>query len=330
MTIREGRSRPPSASLAIGAVGPEAGRSVYGPAGVGRSKAGAQLRFVTADALHWRERFGSAGKDPRSFLHDMLIDPTMEEVFDALHIAREFLARGWSPSGMWGGEFCLFFSGHGERDGSVVFRDGTIPLPELLGVVAAGIPARTDARLKLGVALDACFGGAALCGALYDLPDHVFLRTGLASSLHDEESFEYGALGHGLFTYVMKHQTPLEERGRTVRDLLVRQGWTIGNGELIPPDPWPSHSALLPARQELSERLASTVVDLEVVPYLSGREQHVLDIMNGHSVRVRGQGEIDLADCKDLLPLNELLARVEGLREAPLDLGIRYPGFSGP
>jgi hypothetical protein len=159
------------------------------------------------------------------------------------------------------------------------------------------------------------------------LPSRVSLRDALASSLHDEESYEYEELGHGLFTYVMKRSAvDLAQHSDRIIDVLTRNGWRIEGDRLVPPLKLPGTSPLLQPGLPLRERFGNTLVDLQALPYLSDGDQHALDVMNSHLITVRGRGDLDIA-VDDVSSIDELAEQIEDMcRQRPLDLGVSFPG----
>lgn len=316
-------ARWPVAALSVAAPGPAQTTRRGGALGKKRSKAGATLSYAVADARHWAERFGIGSTQ-------VLENPSISQFWTALERMRMRLSEEWSGDLTWGAEFNFFFSGHGTQRGDIVLRDGVVAISEVVTSLGDSAPSMASTRLKLGLALDSCYAGAAITDALLRLPRAVSLRDGLASSLHDEESYEYEELGHGLFTYVMKHlPDSLGEHSDRLLDIVTRHGWSIEGDRLVPPGDLPSTSPLLQPGLPLVERFKNTLIDLRALPYLSDGDQHALKVMNSHLVTVSGRGDIDLAT-EEELSAKELAQQIEDMcRRNPLDLGISFPGFPG-
>ncbi len=314
-------STRPVAALSVAAPGPAKTDARTGALGVKRSKAGASLRYAVADARHWAERFGIDNTQ-------VLENPSVTQFWTTVATIKRRLEAEWNSAAAWGAEFAFFFSGHGTRRGEIVLRDGDVGITELVASLADAPPTAASARLKLGFALDCCYSGAALITTVMHLPSRVSLRDALASSLHDEESYEYDELGHGLFTYVMKHRAvDLAQHSDRIIDVLTRNGWTIEGDRLVPPITLPGTSPLLQPGLLLQERFRNTLVDLQALPYLSDGDQHALDVMNSHLITVRGRGDLDIA-VDDVSSIDELAEQIEDMcRQRPLDLGVSFPGF---
>lgn len=308
----------PSAAVSVASPGPTSSPTRSGALGPKRSKEGADLAFTVADATHWAEQFG---KEQTVLLQD----PSTTELWSVVDGMAADLRKRWAGGVSWGGEVGFFFSGHGTQQGEIVLSDGTISVVQLIDRLGAAVPEGAGNRLKLGVALDCCYAGAALVDAVLRLPETVSLRDALGSSLHDELSYEYVELGHGLFTYVMK-QAPetLDDTARWLRDVLTRHGWEIDGDKLVPPKDVPATSPLLVPGLSINERFANTVIDLRALPYLSDGDQTGLDIWNSHLVTVSGYGDIDLADGE--VTSQQLRQRIEDIcRRNELDLGVYFP-----
>ncbi len=181
----------------------------------------------------------------------------------------------------------------------------------------------------MGIALDCCYSGAALITTVIHLPSRVSLRDALASSLHDEESYEYDELGHGLFMYVMKHSpVDLAQHSDRINRCPYKE-WLDDRGRPAPSAYQATWDlALTPTgTPALKERFRNTLVDLQALPYLSDGDQHALDVMDSHLITVRGRGDLDIA-VNDVSSIDELAQQIEDMcRQSPLDLGVSFPGF---
>lgn len=306
----------PHGSVSIAAPGTDEAVVLTTPIGTKRSKAGATLTCVLADAAYWRSQFAENDGDGNG-LRLLLDDPSVSDVHVAIERVTRHLAQGWRDDGIWGAQFGFAFSGHGERDGTICLSDGQLSVAEILPAIASELHPQATAQLMSRIFLDSCFAGAALCMALESLPPSVSLRDAYGAALHDEEAGEYDVLGHGLLTYAAKHQTPLHVRGQMVDRLLKEGAWAVDSSGAIGPRDEFDYP------EDLSDAVRNSLIDFDLVPFLSAGDQHVLDIMNTRSIRVRGRGEIDLASefGTDAVDAYTLYRRLEDLTRKPLDTG---------
>lgn len=307
--------------LCVAAPGPDQVSTKSGALGTKRSKAGSRLAYSTADAEHWAARFSDDG-----LVTQVLLNPGRDQLWLAIESMCLGIAGAWRSEAAWGAEVAFFFSGHGSRHGELVLHDSAVRVTEIVRRISEARPRSEPNLIKLGLALDCCYAGSGLLSVVADLPESVSLRDGLASSLHDEEAYEYDELGHGIFTYVLKNATGMDEHAKTVVEILTRSGWCVEQGVLVAPANLPVESPLMKAGHELLGGFRETVVDLRALPYLSDGDQHALDVMNSHVVSVAGRGAIDLAE-ERIATVQELSEMIEDLCRMPLDLGIRFPGW---
>lgn len=304
--------------MSVAAPGPGVEAIRSSPIGKRRLKSGAALQHVRADAEHWHTEFVDNDPTGRG-LHLLLENPTVAETSAAFESVATYIKRGWKGEALWGGQFGFAFSGHGGRDGTVCLKDGSLRVADILPDVAEQISPKGNARLMSRLFLDSCHAGAAVGHALESLPRSVSLRDAYAAALHDEEAGEYDELGHGLMTYAAKLSTPLHERGELI-DKLIRAGaWKVASdGSVAPREEFEYPD-------DLAQEVRTSLVDFDLLPFLSGGGQHVLDVMNDRVVTVRGRGVIDLADEFDADEVDSytLFRLIEDLCRAPLDLGIR-------
>jgi len=122
------------------------------------------------------------------------------------------------------------------------------------------------------------------------------LGDGLAASLHDEFAYEWPELKHGVYTYAMANRGGLDKEP-------VPEGFA---GDV--------HDAA-PITNDVQERIRWQHLRRDPVAYLTDGKQHVLDVMNNHVLRVRGAGEMSLAELShEVTEVDEVLRILENLR----------------
>lgn len=185
-----------SAIIVIASAGQEKERIVPTRYGEMRSRSCALLKYTRNDAeaifAHWKK----ADVAPEYF-HRFLVDPTVAQVEQTiLDLSRELSIFGEIEN-----RLDLYFAGHGEKSGNLVFKDGTISPIRFVELQCGDVTAKEPR--SIGVFLDSCHSGAFLIKlALEIYPRSAFrMEDGLASCLPDEESFEFPLLEHGAFTY---------------------------------------------------------------------------------------------------------------------------------
>lgn len=200
--------------VVVGCEGPAPGLLRTSPVGSRRSRDGARLQNVLADAKYWNEIFrrgaegsnerGSAGYDPAFIL---LEDSTRAQVTDAITECGEFLRRFEDRPNWNGGSFFFAFSGHGTDEGDLVLGDGELSPDELMELIAASISPNSSKRRHLGLVFDSCFSGLTLARLMVH-PLHgdlISIVDGFAAALHDELAWELDSLGHGALTFTMRN-----------------------------------------------------------------------------------------------------------------------------
>lgn len=286
------------AAVVIGCEGPEDGLLRSGPLGSRRSRDGAHLEHVLADARHWRESFSDAGKDQsdgnRSTIDPLVItleNPTQAVVNDAIAECGSFLQQFRERPDWSGGSFYFAFAGHGTEEGDLVLTDGELTSDELVELIAASVEPDPPIRRRLGLVFDSCFSGLTLARIMLH-PLHgsrVSILDGFAAAMHDELAWEIDALGHGALTFTMANPG----NAHVDRDRLAR---AVEQGD------------------ERYLRLALQGFVPNPVSYLTEADQHSLDLLNGHLLEVKGLGSVDvLGD----VSLDQLLTALEQVRANP-------------
>ena len=185
-----------SAIIVIASAGQEKERIIPTRYGDMRSRSCALLKYTKNDAEGIFERWKKADAAPDCF-HRLLVDPTVAQVEQTILD----LSRKLSSSRAVENRLDLYFAGHGEKSGNLVFKDGTFSPLRLLELQCGDVTPKEPR--SIGVFLDSCHSGAFLIKlALEIYPRCTFrIEDGLASCLPDEESFEFPLLEHGVFTY---------------------------------------------------------------------------------------------------------------------------------
>jgi hypothetical protein len=286
------------AGIAVGCEGPGPGVVRTSPVGMRRSRDGAHLQNVLADARHWHEAFLAdaeswseerRGCDSTRFI--LLENPRRAEVEDALVECGQFLHQ-FSDRPDWnGGSLHFAFSGHGTDKGELVLADGEFSPDELIELIAATVDPNPPKRRRLGLVFDSCFSGLTLARIIVH-PAHgsrVSIPDGFAAALHDEFAWELDSLGHGALTFTMQNPGNAHvDRNRLAK--AVEQG------------------------DEAYLRLALQGFVPNPVTYLTEGDQHSLDLTNGHWLEIKGWGGVDvLGD----VSLDELLHALERIRSHP-------------
>lgn len=278
------------ASVVVGCEGPGDGLQRSGPAGPRTSRDGARLAHVLADASHWAREFDPGESETKQVV--LLENPDRAAVLAAIAEAGGFLRHHEGQPGWRGGQINLAFSGHGTDSGDLVLADGELSPDEILETIAESSPAPANHTcLRLAVVLDCCFSGRTLARTLLHRlhSTHFLLIDGFAAALHDELAWELDSLGHGALTFTMRNR---------------------GNAHV-------DQNRLARAVEEQDEeylRLALQAFVPNPVTYLTEGDQHSIDLINGHSLEIKGCGGIGLLDG---LVLDQLLEKMEHVRANP-------------
>lgn len=264
--------------IAVACDGPSEGITRTSPIGSRRSRDGAQLENVLADARYWQksaiddadrwDENRQPGDSPRFFL---LNNPTHTEVIDALTECGAFLRQFEDRANWGGGSIHLAFSGHGTKEGNLVLADGELSPDELMEVIAASIKANPLRRRRVGFVFDSCFSGRTLARIIVHPlhGDRISIPDGFAAALHDESAWEFDFLQHGAFTFTMANP---------------------GNAHV-------DHDRLAKAVEQGDERYLRLALQGFVpnpVTYLTEGDQHSLDLTNGHRLEIKGWGVISV------------------------------------
>lgn len=285
------------AGVAIACEGPDPGIVCTSPVGRRRSRDGAQLVHVLADATHWHTSFRrdaegwsekrQVGADPHFLL---LENPTRAQVMSAIQECGDFLDQFKEQPDWNGGSFYFAFAGHGTDEGNLVLADSDLSPDSLVEVIAATVDPNPSKR-RLGLVLDSCFSGLALARIIVHPLHHelISIPDGFAATLHDELAWELDSLGHGAFTFTMQNR---------------------GNAHV-------DENVLAKAVQQGDEaylRLALQGFVPNPVTYLTEGDQHSLDLTNGHWLEIKGWGSVDVLR---EVSLDELLSAVDEVSRNP-------------
>ncbi|MDP1681506.1 MAG: hypothetical protein Q8L39_06995 [Burkholderiales bacterium] len=298
MTEFDGKSRQHKAYITISCSGPEAPTTPrLGVFGTRHSRAGANLRFTTADCdwfyAHLIETNYDTGITEK---HYRLVNPTREQLYTAISAAGEFLSEHLNTSEWDGGQITFIYAGHGcPGSGSWVFKDGEISATELVKMVAGAVePNRRRCRIDL--ISDSCFAGAFFADLLSyscgQMSDRLFLCDVFGAALSDEEAWEYETHGHGVFTYAFK---------------AMFEPLMLGQPSL------PRHKS---TRIRDTDRLHSGGAS-----WLTDDEQHAFEYTNGH-LEVLGAGYVRFDNHEALTS--------EGIRKAMADALEAMPNVEVP
>lgn len=262
-----------AASVTVACEGPGIGSVQHGPLGIIRSRDGARLAHVRADAHYWNEQFRTSS--PVDY-HALLVNPTRDEVTEALSNATEALAPFASEPGWVGGQVDFAFSGHGSPTGGLVLSDGEFKATDLIDPILFRHDS-SDRTRKLGLVLDSCYSGRTMAQILTDERQQrdFLVIDGFAACLHDESAWEFEYLEHGVLTFSMRH------RGNAHVDSarLARAVWD-GDGQYL--------------------RFALHAFTPNSVSFITDGQQTSIDVINGHLVQIPGGGETELPDTPSL------------------------------
>lgn len=277
------------ASVVIACEGPDEGTLRTGPAGSRRSRDGAKLAHVVADAEYWAKQFRSGESQANHVI--LLRNPTRAQVLASMAEAGSYLYQHKGESGWGGGQINLAFAGHGTEAGELVLADDSLSADEIAKTIVEHTWTGHEPRLRLSVVLDCCFSGRTLAELIlhpfHGL--HYLLIDGFAAALHDELAWELEAWGHGALTFTMRNP---------------------GNVHVDP-------KRLARAVEENDEqylRLALQAFVPNPVTYLTEGDQHSIDLISGHALQIKGCGTLDVLGQPTI---DQLLRAIEELRTCP-------------
>jgi hypothetical protein len=255
------------ATLAVGCEGPAPGLVRSSPAGSRRSRDGAQLQCVLADARHWYK--GSDNRpEPSSTYGILLENPTRAQVFSGLIQCGEFLNQFKAREDWNGGTLNFTFCGHGSQGGELVLADGELSPDELIEQIDALISSTAPKR-KARFVFDCCFSGLTLARIMVH-PLHgprISIPDAFAAALHDELAWELDSLGHGALTFTLRYPGNQHvDQSRLARS--VEEG------------------------DDAYLRLALQGFVPNPVTYLTEGDQHSLELTNGHLLDVKGGAQL--------------------------------------
>jgi hypothetical protein len=271
------------AHVCVASPGPdEAPTSGVGPRGKFFSKSQTTLRYAVDDVRAWAPRFrgGELSHEDVVNHHVVMESATADQLRDAIADAVDRLDFHFESSA--GGSLNLIFSGHGSVAGDLVLADRLVSPEELIEWCATGRAGENGNTRHLRTVIDSCYSGLTFCRMLLH-PDHwtrLVVRDGFAACLPSEEAFELRSLGHSVLTYSM-----------------LRPGhrlWAEGLDKL--------------SAEEVREVGAS---NRETTQYLTNGQQHALDVINGHTISVRGG--TSFVEVSDTTTLDELVEAVDSL-----------------
>jgi len=293
-------------SVAVACAGSGTGTVRGGPAGRRRSRDGAQLAHVEADARYWHARlpeerasfWEDEDRAPPEFRDTLLIAPARQEVLDALYQA-SVAVEAFSAEPDWGGGGVDFvFAGHGLPDGRLVVTDGAVSASEVIDAV---LEPRQDSREKrrLALVLDCCHSGRTLAEVVVDKRQETdfLLIDGFAACMHDELSWELDLLGHGVLSCAMGAKP-------------------MGTDPAI--DRMEEEVKLARAVREGDEKYLRGALHRHTpnpVTYLTEGDQTSVEVMNGWHIEAKGGGTVDLLGD---LTLARVLDALERARTAEL------------
>lgn len=249
-----------------------------GPGGPRRSREGATLAHVEADARHWHEVFQSEKSSPSPVgSHALLIEPMRSEVLDALCGVSEAVETFAAEDDWGGGQVDFAFAGHGTPDGQLVVRDGVISAREILDAVLAPSRANGEKR-RLSLVLDSCYSGRTLAEVVVDerQASDFLLIDGFAACMHDEVAWELDLLGHGALSFAMGARTD------------ARKGPDASTHDQT------SLARAVRERNDAATRAALCRHTPNPVTYLTDGDQCAVEVINGWHIGPQGGGSIEL------------------------------------
>jgi hypothetical protein len=260
----------------------EAPTTGEGPRGKFHSKSQTTLRYAVDDVRAWAAKlYGpEVGHEDVVNYHVLLESASAGDLQDAIADAIDRLDLHFEDSA--GGSLNLVFSGHGSPDGDLVLADRLVSPDEVMEWCAAGRAGENEKTRHLRTVIDSCYSGLTLC-RMVKHPHHwsrLVVRDGFAASLPSQEAFELRSLQHSVLTYTM-----------------VRAGNAL----------WESAEKM--TAEEFKEANAS---QRETTQYLTNGQQHSLDIINGHSISLRGSAA-KFVEVLDTETLDELVEAVDSL-----------------
>ena len=243
--------------------------------GTRRSRAGADLRFTTADCDWFHAHLIEPNYDTGTAeKHYRLVNPTREQLYKAISAAGKFLSENINAPEWDGGQMTFIYAGHGcPGSGSWVLKDGEISASGLAEMVAGAVDPN-QRRCRIDLISDSCFAGAFFADLLSycagPMSDRLFLCDVFGAALSDEEAWEYEIHSHGVFTYAFK---------------AMFEPIIVGHPSL------PRHK---PTGIRDTDRLRSGGAS-----WLTDDEQHAFEYTNGH-LEVLGAGYVRFDDCEAL------------------------------
>ncbi|WP_299983864.1 hypothetical protein [uncultured Ruegeria sp.] len=250
-----------------------------------RSRAGADLRYTSADAELTFNKWSRDKSVPKD-AHVLLIEPSVADFASACTKVSKVLS-GY-PQQDTGVD--LYFAGHGlPGNGALVLSDGVVTATRLIGLLEDSLKPGEGLR-GLSMLLDSCFSGAFLFEAMVALQNHEKLRLfdAQCSSMHDEKSWELSFLGHGAFTFTHFHKGNNYVDSQELADAIDRQD------------------------NRTIARCVQGLVGMTADPaaFLTQGRQHSIDCMKGNFIDAGTRGLFDITDVDGALSVQLI---VDGL-----------------
>ncbi|MER6474596.1 hypothetical protein, partial [Streptomyces collinus] len=217
-------------------------------------------------------------------------NPTMADVEQAIAECRDFLSE-FSDRPDWnGGSLNFIFAGHGTTRGDLVLADAKLSPDQLMSWLAERETQEGPSR-KLQLVLDSCYSGMTLARLICCESNltGVLLVDAFAAAMHDEKAWELTSLGHGALTYTMATAQSLNIGGNSDLALAIE----------------------IQDEEEIRKHLYRVAPN--PVSYLTNADQHSLDLINGHSLEIKGLGTLDIL--RTTTP-EEICEHLEQLRSA--------------
>ena len=289
-----GKLRRYNAYISVSCSGPEESSAIRSPIGTIRCRAGADLKYTTADADFLYKHFSKPHAD--TFPHDIhvrLVNPKRLDLLNAIESVSKNLNSFAGQKDWDGGCIHFIYAGHGQKDrGALVFQDGAITPEDFLRQVAAHRNPG-DHRRRVDVVLDSCFSGAFVTTLLVDArknySDSIFPCSLFSAALHDEYAWEYPRYGHGIWTAAFSQQLKGPNLNTNRICLILQVFW---------------RRAIHAESKDLYNGGVS---------YMTENKQHSFSYENGF-FQVDGAGSFDLPDLEsiDVVELQRMLSNARG------------------
>lgn len=209
-----GEHRKYKVTISISCSGPQNGKVKPGRLNVLRKREEADLFYTTNDA-DWLYRWSKDNFDKKKYgsgkreKHIRLVNPTLQELNDAIIVAGQYFKSFSNRSDWCGGEVLLIYAGHGvEGDGDLYISGELFSAKCFLKKLVDNLP-QTGKTCRIDLLLDSCYSGAFVGNFLFEIfknyGDKLLPFDLFGSCLHDETSLECSAWNHGILTYSLQH-----------------------------------------------------------------------------------------------------------------------------